>query len=109
MRKQLYLILLNALLVATGCQDKNHTSDTAQSINSEKLPDDVIAAVKPLIHGNLYGTPDFEASIIASYDTLQTLYILDASDPLFVKARIKQDSLLTGYIPKVILPDYTRR
>lgn len=70
------------------------------------LPSDVIYAAKPLISGKLYSQPDFKSRSIAYFDTAQQIYILDTSNAMFVKARIRQDTVQhTGYVPKTILPE----
>lgn len=102
------------LLIFWSCSenpDKRQSHDDAATVASETgrripLPDDVMYATKPLIGGQVYSHPDFRSQTVAYFDTSQQIHVLDASDAMFVKARIQQDtSSYTGYVTKTILPE----
>jgi len=110
--KKLLLITLAPLCLCTCTGKDDYANEEEQAtIASEMglplpLPPDIIYAAKPLIHGKLYSQPDFEAIPIAYFDTTQQIYVLDTSNTMFVKARIRQDTVqYTGYVPKTILPE----
>lgn len=87
-------------------QDSSKATVASETGKETPLPDDVLLSTKPLIAGQLYEKPDFKSTALASFDTSQIIYVLDSSDAIFVQARIRKDtSLLTGYIPKTILPE----
>lgn len=103
-----------ALLGIFGCNDNGHAvgQDSATAtIASETgvaapLPEDVLYSSKALVGGKLYARPSFDGTVIAHFDTLQQLHIIDTTGDIFVKARLLHDSSAkTGYIPKAILPE----
>ncbi|MEJ8801209.1 hypothetical protein [Pontibacter sp. H249] len=114
MRKLLVPVFFIVLLAA-GCRESNREPigrDSSEATMASEtgtetpLPTDVLFAVKPLISGELYTKPDFQSSSLASFDTSQSIHVLDSSHAIFVHARIRKDtSVLTGYIPKTILPE----
>ena len=103
------------LLLSTACrekaretmeQDSSEATVASETGTKVPLPADVLFATKPLIAGELYAKPDFQSPSLASFDTSQSIHVLDSSHAIFVHARIRKDtSLLTGYIPKTILPE----
>lgn len=111
MRYTLLFVLLTICLSACSGRDEYARDEAQATIASETgqptpLPADVMYSTKPLINGKLYSKPNFEASSVAYFDTTQQIYILDTSDDMFAKARIRQDTAhYTGYVPKTILPE----
>ena len=103
-----------ALLGSASCNNHSHDighDDAAATIASETgvaapLPEDVLYSSKALISGKLYARPSFDGTVLAHFDTLQQLHIIDTTGSIFVKARLLHDSSAkTGYIPKAILPE----
>ncbi|WP_276498696.1 hypothetical protein [Pontibacter litorisediminis] len=98
------------LSACSGRDEHTHGEESA-TIASETgqptpLPPDVLYMVKPLIGGKLYSQPNFEANSVAYFDTTQQIHILDTSNTMFAKARIRQDTAqYTGFVPKTILPE----
>lgn len=87
-------------------QDSSEATVASETGTNVPLPEDVLYATKPLINGEMYSRPDFESPALASFDTTQSIHILDSTNAIFVYARIKKDTaLLTGYVPKTILPE----
>lgn len=115
MRKTLLLGALAILLGTVACRENNRANleedGSEATVASETgkappLPADVLIVAKPLISGQLYSKPNFESASIASFDTTQQIYILDTTDAIFVKARIRKDtSSFTGYVSRAILPE----
>ncbi|GAB3193980.1 hypothetical protein ABID22_000378 [Pontibacter aydingkolensis] len=112
------ILLLSGIIIvllATACRENNReaieqdSSEATMASETGKetpLPSDVLFATKPLIGGELYSKPDFQSTPVASFDTSQSIHILDSTHAIFVHARIRKDtSILTGYIPKTILPE----
>lgn len=110
MKRPLSIALV--LLCFCACSGKeDHATEEEQAVIASEtgiplpLPPDIIYTVRPLIHGKLYSEPDFEAVPVAYFDTTQQIYVLDTSNTMFAKARIRQDTAqYTGYVPKTILP-----
>ncbi|MFD2513061.1 hypothetical protein ACFSRY_04235 [Pontibacter locisalis] len=115
MRKLLIPFLSVLLLSVASCRDSSHeeieqdaSEATVASETGEQapLPADVIMVTQPLISGELYASPAFESKSITSFDTSQQIQVLDTSHNIFVRARIRKDTIsMTGYIPKTILPE----
>ncbi|MCX2741251.1 hypothetical protein [Pontibacter anaerobius] len=109
--KNLYLITLAVFCLSACSGSGDYAHEEEATVASETgqpapLPADVIYVARPLISGKLYSQPDFEAGAIAYFDTTQRIFVLDTSNAMFVKARIRQDtSQHTGFVPKTILPD----
>ncbi|WP_299826424.1 hypothetical protein [uncultured Pontibacter sp.] len=113
--RKLILTGIIALVLNSSCRENSRGTiehDTSEAtVASETgteapLPAEVLLATKPLIAGQLYAKPDFQSASLASFDTSQSIHVLDTSDAIFVQARIRKDSsVLTGYIPKTILPE----
>ncbi|WP_439881131.1 hypothetical protein ACSX1A_18555 [Pontibacter sp. MBLB2868] len=115
MRHTVLIVLLTVVLGIASCTDRNQ--ETIQQDSSEhtvasetgeqvSLPADVLLVTKPLVSGALYVSPSFESKSIASFDTSQQIQVLDTSHNIFVKARIRRDTVsMTGYVPKTILPE----
>lgn len=111
MKKLLSLTLgILCLSACSGEESEDHENEAAaiasETGSTPPLPPDVLYAAKPLISGKLYSQPNFKASSTAYFDTSQQINVLDTAHTMFVKARIRQDTaVLTGYVPKTILPE----
>ncbi|WP_161889895.1 hypothetical protein [Pontibacter russatus] len=114
MRLFFAFVAFAALLGAASCNDSSHDiahDDAAATIASETgvaapLPDDVLYSSKALISGKLYARPSFDGTVLAHFDTLQQLHIIDTTGGIFVKARLLHNSSAKiGYVPKAILPE----
>lgn len=83
-------------------------SEASTSDNSTELAPDVLVATKPLIGGQLYRGPSFESPTLANFDTSQLIQVLDTTHNIFVRARIRRDTVtMTGYVARTILPEKT--
>ncbi|PRY04632.1 hypothetical protein CLV24_13438 [Pontibacter ummariensis] len=117
MKQLLTPLLFVVPLTITSCGANNDAVDEAEMAStpvaeeeSVRLPADVLYATKPLINGKLYNHPDFDSKVVAYFDTAQQIQVLDASDNVFVRARLQQDtSLQIGYLPKAILPERNKK
>ncbi len=100
-----------ALLSLAACSDKKFIGqdEAVATIASETgipVPEDALYTAKALISGKLYARPSFDGTVLAYFDTSQQLYVIDTTESVFVKARLRQDTVThTGYIPKAILPE----
>ena len=113
--KRLLSITLVSLCLCACSGKKDHAAEEGQAVIASEtgiplpLPPDIIYTARPLIHGKLYSQPNFEAVPVAYFDTTQQIYVLDTSNTMFAKARIRQDTVqYTGYVPKTILPAHAR-
>lgn len=111
------LSVFAAVLGTTSCNDSTsilgHDGAEATIANETgtpaPLPKDVIYTSRSLISGKLYARPSFDGTVLAYFDTLQQLHVIDTTDNVFVKARLLQDTgAQTGYIPRAILPEQQR-
>ncbi len=110
-------ILLPALVILCMCvascrqQEKLEIDDSEATMASETgatppLPDDVLEVTHSLVSGQLYSHPDFQSSAIAHFDTTQEIQVLDTTNNLFIKARLRKDTTdVTGFVSKTILPE----
>ena len=115
MRKILVSGIFALLLCVVSCreggretieQDSSEATVASETGEQAPLPADVIMVTKPLISGELYASPAFDSKTITSFDTSQQVQVLDTSHNIFVRARIRKDTIsMTGYIPKTILPE----
>lgn len=106
MIKTLPFVLALLLLGACSGTDGQEQATDALSETATPLPPDAIYATRPLVSGKLYSSPDFKASTVVYFDTAQEVYVLDTTNIMFAKARIRKDTTShTGYIPKTILPE----
>ncbi|MBC5992704.1 hypothetical protein [Pontibacter cellulosilyticus] len=87
-------------------QDASEATMASETGIDAPLPADVLFATRPLIGGELYAKPDFQSPSLTSFDTSQSIHVLDSTHAIFVHARIRKDTaVLTGYVPKTILPE----
>ncbi|WP_242921136.1 hypothetical protein [Pontibacter liquoris] len=114
MRKLLLLGALAALTLTAGCNrnKKNmvqHSSEATEASETGATPPleaDVLLVTHPLINGQLYNSPSFEGVSLIHFDTAQQIQVLDTSNAIFIKARIRKDTIAyTGYVSKAILPE----
>lgn len=90
----------------TGCGESTRTTGNIRSENGQELADDVLAVTKPLISGELYNRPDFESISLTRFDTSQEIQVLDTTDAVFSRVRIRKDTEeLVGFVAKAILPE----
>ncbi|MFT2007146.1 hypothetical protein ACMA1I_00590 [Pontibacter sp. 13R65] len=105
MKSLLILYSVLFILLLTGCGGKS-TDDQANTTNRKELPADVISITKPLIGGQLYDEASFEGATITSFESSQDLQVIDTSDVIFTKVRVKKEEKeYVGFIPKAILPE----
>ncbi|WP_187264001.1 hypothetical protein [Pontibacter beigongshangensis] len=96
--------LLILLLLSSACSNTSTTDERTAADHS--LPADVISITKPLVGGQLYDEASFEGATLTSFDNAQDLQILDTSDVIFTKVRVrKEEKVYVGFIPKAILPE----
>jgi hypothetical protein len=111
------LLLTGFLIVflSVSCRERNRETmeqDSSEATMASEIGTDipraadVMLVTQPLIGGELYTSPDFKSTALAQFDTAQHIHVIDTTHPIFVRARIKKENTtLTGYIPKTILPD----
>ncbi len=103
----LLLFLLIAVSGAQiGCSESTRTTENVRSENGQELADDVLDVTKPLINGELYNEADFESISLTRFDTNQEIQVLDTTDAVFSRVRIKKETEeFVGFVAKAILPE----
>ncbi|MCC9166476.1 hypothetical protein [Pontibacter harenae] len=103
------------ILIVASCSSRSIEEDTSEATVANEtgatapIPSDVLLVTKPLVSGKIYTQPDFESQELASFDTSQTIHVIDTTHNLFVKARLVRDTTnVIGFVSRTILPEETQ-
>lgn len=111
MKTILTLCALSVLTAISACNTERSGietdgSDVTVASETGALASDVLYATRPLISGEVYKSASFQAFSLVHFDTTQLIQVLDTTDAIFVKARVKRDTTAyTGFVSKAILPE----